>query len=441
MRYRFEDSVGPYGARRPQWDPFRGARDATRYGLGEFLALCERVGAEPVLVAPWVDGSPERTAAMVAYANAPLGDTTPLGIDVHGDDFRTAGFWAAQRAADGRADPWGVTWLEVGNEPYLGLRVGPDPTPDGRTQFRQCEEWIAGRAVPTTAARYADVLRRTARLVRAFDARVRIGAAALTPLFGEDIATAAGEGDREHAAATGTLVPAWNATLAASARGAFDFWTLHPYAMQRADWLSLPALARAQVHALRALAPEVDVAVTEVGFLLGGETWASARAWIELVAMAADEGLCLLMRHLLIEDDENGPFANGALIAGPDARPSPAYHAMAAVSAALRGERIECVYDAIGVMCTLHALGACDETTGSAAFVVWRSDDGLASGAARVTLPDGYATRAVTTLTAASLDATAVTTTTMPHAIGAARPTVDVPTHGLVVVHAARADR
>jgi len=84
MRYHFADAIGPAAARKPQCDPFTGALDATTYGLDEFLAIAEGLGAAVTLVAPWVDGTPEEAAALVAYVNAPAGSTVPLGVDAFG---------------------------------------------------------------------------------------------------------------------------------------------------------------------------------------------------------------------------------------------------------------------------------------------------------------------------------------------------------------------
>ena len=62
MRYRFADARGGRRAR-PQCDPFKGTFDATGYGPDEFLALAAQLGADVTWVAPWVDGSPEESAA------------------------------------------------------------------------------------------------------------------------------------------------------------------------------------------------------------------------------------------------------------------------------------------------------------------------------------------------------------------------------------------
>lgn len=110
MRYHFEQALG--ATRVPQCDPFRGVVDATGYGPAEFLALAGALGADVSWVAPWVDGSPEETARLAAFL----------------------------------ADKPAVKFLEIGNEPYLGLPAGP-PSSCGRpSQFVQDERWVGARA-------------------------------------------------------------------------------------------------------------------------------------------------------------------------------------------------------------------------------------------------------------------------------------------------------
>ena len=89
-----------------------------RLSVDRFLALCQRVGSEPVLCLPMrpaLDGRSdparhaESLAAIVAYLNAP----TDAALS---EELRT---WAKRRAADGRAQPWGVRWIQLGNELFF----------------------------------------------------------------------------------------------------------------------------------------------------------------------------------------------------------------------------------------------------------------------------------------------------------------------------------
>jgi hypothetical protein len=338
MRWRFDETLGPVDARRAQCDPFRGVWDATTYGLREAMTFATLAGARVALVAPWVDGSPEATAAMVAYVRGDPSCVVPLGVDAHGRDWGVAGDWAARRVRGGREAPWDAPWLEVGNEPYLPLPVGPDDACGRPGRFRQCEQWILGRAVPTTARRYADALRRTADLVRAVDPSMRIGAAALGGLFDD-------EDPRDAVAATdaeeGSAAP-WNPTLRALAGDAFDFWCAHVYVVEPTEARSRLA---ARVDATLAALGEIDgrpCALTEHGFFLGADTLRNAIASAQVVAVCAARDALYAARHLLLEDDPTGPFASCAAILGPDRRRTPAWHATRMIAEALEGRVVPC---------------------------------------------------------------------------------------------------
>jgi hypothetical protein len=123
MRYHFAGAIGPLAARTPQCDTFTGRADPTGYGLDEFLGVAARVGAEVTLVSPWNDAPPEEAAALVAYVNADPGSTAPIG---DGTTWGTAGDWARRRAANGHPDPYGVKFLEIGNEQYLIIPTPPE---------------------------------------------------------------------------------------------------------------------------------------------------------------------------------------------------------------------------------------------------------------------------------------------------------------------------
>src|SRR5262249_8409207 len=142
MRYHFAEAIGPAAGRTPQCDPFTGATDATHYGLDEFLRVAEQAGAQVTLVAPWVHGTPEEAAARAAYVNADASASVPIGVDANGKDWSTAGSWAARRAQNGHAAPYGIKVLEIGNEQYHDLAVGPAVSCGRMGAFRQDERWI-----------------------------------------------------------------------------------------------------------------------------------------------------------------------------------------------------------------------------------------------------------------------------------------------------------
>ena len=102
------------------------------------------------------------------------------------------------------------------------------------------------------------------------------------------------------------------------ARDAFDFFVLHPYDFTVDDdaRIRLAERARKTVHELRAAAPDKQVAITEYGFLFGGGTLLNAIVTADMTRMAIEEQLSMCVRHILIETDATGPFADSAAI-GP----------------------------------------------------------------------------------------------------------------------------
>ena len=89
-----------------------------QFGYDEFLALAEQLDAEPLLVLNLRDATAGRravadaarhAAGLVAYCNAPIGAKLPPDMPD----------WPAIRAANGRAEPWGVRYFQVGNEAWF----------------------------------------------------------------------------------------------------------------------------------------------------------------------------------------------------------------------------------------------------------------------------------------------------------------------------------
>ena len=80
-----------------------------------------------------------------------------------------------------------MKFLEIGNEPYLGLPAGPTTGSCGRpSQFVQDERWVGDTRIPTTAVDYAAQLAATAPLVRAAAPSLLIGAPATSQYDGSD---------------------------------------------------------------------------------------------------------------------------------------------------------------------------------------------------------------------------------------------------------------
>ncbi|MGI6460911.1 MAG: alpha-L-arabinofuranosidase C-terminal domain-containing protein [Candidatus Hydrogenedentales bacterium] len=99
--YFWRDGIGPVDERRPRESPYWGGLENNDVGTAEFTALCREIGAEPLICVNVLTGSPAEAADWAAYCNAPA--EHPQG---------------ALRALHGHAEPFGVTYWELGNEPY-----------------------------------------------------------------------------------------------------------------------------------------------------------------------------------------------------------------------------------------------------------------------------------------------------------------------------------
>ena len=333
MLYHFDETIGPYADRKPQCDTFTGELDATTWGMDEALRYAEQHGAAVTLVTPWGDGTPERAAAMVAYANATTSSAIEIGVDANGRDWGTAAEWAARRAANGHPAPYGVPFVEVGNEQYLSLRPGTYVCGTDRP-FTQAERLENGVYIPSTARDVAQQIAKTARLIKQIDPAIRVGAPALTDVLGMamDPATAISDVDRD--LATGD---AWNPTLLAVAGADFDFFVLHIYSFSSSPERVRLADELAQtIDALHALGGSQSFAVTEFGTLFDGDTQLNALISADFVRVAAEHGVLASLRHILIEDQPSGLFATSAAILGDTHLLTPGYHAMAALAGALQ---------------------------------------------------------------------------------------------------------
>jgi len=97
-----------------EWKVSAGLVKGRRYSLQllEFLACCEEIGAEPILAVSGLRGTPEEAAEFVEFLNAPNDGRHPR---------------AAERARLGHPAPYGVKWIEYGNETYDNGHKPADP--------------------------------------------------------------------------------------------------------------------------------------------------------------------------------------------------------------------------------------------------------------------------------------------------------------------------
>ena len=102
--YKWKEGIGRYAARGYHPNTFWGGySDYDGFGTDEFLGLCRKLNAEPLIVLPAPGTKPEQVDyAMdwVRYLNDPASSE-----------------WGRKRASNGHHEPYGVTLFQIDNEP------------------------------------------------------------------------------------------------------------------------------------------------------------------------------------------------------------------------------------------------------------------------------------------------------------------------------------
>jgi alpha-L-arabinofuranosidase len=105
--YDWKDTIGDPDRRPSVLDPVWGALQPNDVGVDELLSLCLLIGAEPYWCVNAGFGEPRSGAELVEYVN---GDRSTE--------------WGARRAANGRPEPYGVRYWNIGNEMYGHWQLG-----------------------------------------------------------------------------------------------------------------------------------------------------------------------------------------------------------------------------------------------------------------------------------------------------------------------------
>ncbi len=128
--YHWQDGIGPR-EKRPRrknqaWaklGPAVGPEEDNHFGTDEFMALCEAVGASPMLTVNVGSGSAAEAADWVEYVNG-AADTR----------------WGAERAKNGHPAPYNVKYFFVGNEIFGWHEIGHQAPPVYVKTFRAYSE-------------------------------------------------------------------------------------------------------------------------------------------------------------------------------------------------------------------------------------------------------------------------------------------------------------
>lgn len=132
--YHWEDGVGPKDDRPKRFDFAWGVSESNQFGTVDFIKLCRKVGAEPLICVNMGSGTAEEAMHWVEYCNGTL-DT----------------YYANLRRSHGYEKPFGVKFWGLGNEMY-----GP---------------W---QMENQTAAEYADSAVQFAKAMKAVDKSIRL---------------------------------------------------------------------------------------------------------------------------------------------------------------------------------------------------------------------------------------------------------------------------
>jgi alpha-L-arabinofuranosidase len=261
------------------------------YGINEHLRFAEAFEALPLItvnfgtgrdrrgaVSPNVslDQRVKRAAAWVAYTNGDEGDHRELGVDSEGNDWRTVGYWAGRRSAEGHPQPFGVTTWEIGNEPFFRSEPGY-----------------------TTASAYGRECGAFIRAMKAVDPKIKVGIA------GMSVALDKGDADKQDP---------WNPTVIELTKGDADFLVVHPYfpsaissqvSFRSETWMrgmmSGATLALSELRKIRAMldacspgTPGKGIAITEYGIWPADSTHPTDHSNLGAALFQADLLLTLL---------------------------------------------------------------------------------------------------------------------------------------------------
>lgn len=105
--YEWRDGIGDPDRRPPRRNPAWTGIEHNDFGTHEFLAFCEEVGAEPLIVVNAGFGDSYSASQWLEYVNG--SPATPMG---------------RLRTRNGRRAPWHVAWWGIGNEMYGDWQLG-----------------------------------------------------------------------------------------------------------------------------------------------------------------------------------------------------------------------------------------------------------------------------------------------------------------------------
>jgi len=126
--YHWEDGVGPKASRKRVFEYAWLTEESNQFGTVEFIKLCRKVGAEPLICVNMGSGTPEEAMHWVEYCNG-TGDT----------------YYANLRRSHGYEEPFGVKYWGLGNEMYGSWQMenlSAEEYARRAFHFAKCIKWV-----------------------------------------------------------------------------------------------------------------------------------------------------------------------------------------------------------------------------------------------------------------------------------------------------------
>lgn len=141
----------------------------------DFLKFLRATGREAIWTVS-INGTSKEAAALVAFFNGRVDDSTPIGVDVRGRDWLTIGHWASLRSKNGDPEPLKIKLWEVGNEVYGGKKgAGTGCVDWGWEDVWTCDGTEYVKGIGSGANRHEGYLEFRAAM-RAVDPQIQVGA-------------------------------------------------------------------------------------------------------------------------------------------------------------------------------------------------------------------------------------------------------------------------
>lgn len=225
--------------------------------FANFAQIAEKLGTALIVVdyGSNLDGTgggePAEAAAWVAYANGDPTNSSVIGKDSTGHDWKTVGYWAAMRSASplgtddgynflriGHAKPFNFKLWQIGDQlydnGYLGEKFtgNPDlhgPVPTGLKDFGKLK-----KDPKLSPEAFSANLKLFAAAMKAIDPSIQIGVGFATPHEAQQSRPQAGGNEYAAAGMSDISGPEWNHAVLKSACGKIDFVSI--------DWATGSAL-------------------------------------------------------------------------------------------------------------------------------------------------------------------------------------------------------